>query len=75
MAAAGGTVTDDANLGGDARHGFGMTDDTHLFTLRRLQHGKGVDDGLKGVVVECAETFIDEEVLEGDILGRQGRES
>ena len=75
VAAAGGAVADDAYLGGDARHGVGVADDAHLLALRRLEHGKGVDDRLEAVVIKGAEAFVDEEVLEGDVSGRQCRES
>ena len=63
-----GAVLDDADLGGDAfRHGVGVADDTHLLALRRLEHGKGVDDGGQGVGVEGAETLVDEEIVERDV--------
>ena len=72
MAAAGVAILDNPNLGGDAlAHCVGMTDDPHLLALRTLQHGEGVDDGGEGIGVEGSEAFVDEQVLEGDVAGRQ----
>ena len=75
MAAAGVAILDNPDLGGDAlAHRVGMTDDAHLLALRTLQHGEGVDDGGQGIRVEGSEAIGDEEVREGDVAGRQGRQ-
>ena len=76
MAAAGVAILDNSYLGGDAlAHRVGMTDDAHLLALRTLQHGEGIDDGGEGIRVESSEAFIDEQVLEGDVVGGQCRQA
>ena len=57
-------IFDDAYLCGDAlAHDAGVADHPHLFALRGLQHGQGVDDGEQHVGVERSETLVDEQVF------------
>ena len=71
MAAAWTAIADDTNLGGDTRHGVGMTDDSHLLALRWLQHGERIDNRLEGIVIECTKAFVDEQILEGYVSWRK----
>ena len=75
MAAAWWTITNDTDLGGDTRHGIGVTDDADLLALGWLQHGERVDNRLKGIMIEGTKAFVNEQILERDVSWRKGWEA
>ena len=76
MAAAGVAILDNPYLGGDAlAHRVGMTDDAHLLALRTLQQWRGSRVTVARVVGSRVPKFVDEQILEGDVAGRQRRQA